>query len=258
MPFFEESFLFSASEADLYRRMKLSAVLRHMQDAAGRHLDSLGYSYEKLMEKHQVFLLSKMEILFEGSPMPEQEVTVRTRPHPAKGAYFLRETQLEANGKPLIFGNAAWILADNETHRVLRPSAFDWDYPFDPAEFNSDIARKRIPEPENTLLLGERQIRYSDLDGNRHVNNAVYGDILCDFLPVDWMSSFPLHVFRCCMSTKPFWATGCKSPVVKPAKTAGIWQAHGAMSGASRRKRNFSFRPNRPALSPHKTADSAG
>ena len=38
MPFFEESFLFSASEADLYRRMKLSAVLRHMQDAAGRHL----------------------------------------------------------------------------------------------------------------------------------------------------------------------------------------------------------------------------
>ena len=66
MPFFEESFLFSASEADLYRRMKLSAVLRHMQDAAGRHLDSLGYSYEKLMEKHQVFLLSKMEILFEN------------------------------------------------------------------------------------------------------------------------------------------------------------------------------------------------
>lgn len=193
MPFFEESFLFSASEADLYRRMKLSAVLRHMQDAAGRHLDSLGYSYEKLMEKHQVFLLSKMEILFEGSPMPEQEVTVRTRPHPAKGACFLRETQLEANGNPLIFGNAAWILADNETHRVLRPSAFDWDYPFDPAEFNSDIARKRIPEPENTLLLGERQIRYSDLDGNRHVNNAVYGDILCDFLPADWMSAFPLH-----------------------------------------------------------------
>ena len=55
MGFFEDSFLLSASEADLHRRMKLSAVLRHMQDAASRHLDALGYPYEKLMEDRQVF-----------------------------------------------------------------------------------------------------------------------------------------------------------------------------------------------------------
>ena len=31
MGFFEDSFLLSASEADLHRRMKLSAVLRHIK-----------------------------------------------------------------------------------------------------------------------------------------------------------------------------------------------------------------------------------
>ena len=50
MAFFEDTFTLSASEADLHRRMKLSAALRHMQDAASRHLDALGYPYEKLME----------------------------------------------------------------------------------------------------------------------------------------------------------------------------------------------------------------
>ena len=94
MGFFEDSFLLSASEADLHRRMKLSAVLRHMQDAASRHLDALGYPYEKLMEDRQVFLLSKVEVLFSGSPVPEQKVTAYTRPHPPKGAFFLRETHL--------------------------------------------------------------------------------------------------------------------------------------------------------------------
>lgn len=71
MAFFEDTFTLSASEADLHRRMKLSAALRHMQDAASRHLDALGYPYEKLMENRQVFLLSKVEVVFSGSPAPE-------------------------------------------------------------------------------------------------------------------------------------------------------------------------------------------
>ena len=193
MGFFEDSFLLSASEADLHRRMKLSAVLRHMQDAASRHLDALGYPYENLMEARQGFLLSKVEVLFSGSPVPEQKVTAYTRPHPPKGAFFLRETHLSADGRPLIFGRAAWILADYDTHQVLRPSAFGWNYPFDQADFDSSIARRRIREPEGAALLGDRPIRYSDLDGNRHVNNAVYGDILFDFLPENWLRGRLIH-----------------------------------------------------------------
>lgn len=154
MGFFEDSFLLSASEADLHRRMKLSAVLRHMQDAASRHLDALGYPYEKLMEDRQVFLLSKVEVLFSGSPVPEQKVTAYTRPHPPKGAFFLRETHLSADGRPLIFGRAAWILADYDTHQVLRPSAFGWNYPFDQADFDSSIARRRDPGTGSSSAAG--------------------------------------------------------------------------------------------------------
>ena len=33
--------------------------------------------------------------------------------------------------------------------------------------------------------MGERPIYYSDLDFNHHLNNAVYGDVLMDFLPAE-------------------------------------------------------------------------
>lgn len=193
MAFFEDAFTLSAAEADHRRRMKLSAVLRHMQDAASRHLNSLGYPYEKLMEKNQVFLLSKVEVTFKGSPAPEQKVTACTRPHPPKGVFFLRETYLGVENNPLIFGKSAWILADYKTHQVLRPSVFLWDYPFDPVDFDGSITRRRIPTPENAALLGVRPIRYSDLDGNSHVNNSIYGDILCDFLPPALLSSHSIR-----------------------------------------------------------------
>ncbi|MCI9405423.1 MAG: hypothetical protein HFK04_00690 [Oscillospiraceae bacterium] len=193
MAFFEDAFTLSAAEADLHHRMKLSTALRHMQDAASRHLNALGYPYEKLMEKRQVFLLSKVEVTFEGSPAPEQRVIAHTRPHPPKGAFFLRETYFSVEDHPLIFGKSAWILADYETHQVLRPSAFAWNYPFDQTDFDGSIARRRIPALENAAPLGVRPIRYSDLDGNRHVNNAIYGDILCDYLPSKLLTAYPIR-----------------------------------------------------------------
>lgn len=193
MAFFEDAFTLSAAEADRNRRMKLSAALRHMQDAASRHLNALGYPYEKLMEKRQVFLLSKVEVTFQGSPAPEQRITAYTRPHPPKGAYFLRETCFSVENTPLVLGKSAWILADYQTHQVLRPSAFDWNYPFDQADFDGSIARRRIPALEGAALLGTRPIRYSDLDANRHVNNAIYGDIVCDFLPASRLDSHPIR-----------------------------------------------------------------
>lgn len=154
MAFFEDTFTLSASEADLHRRMKLSAVLRHMQDAASRHLDALGYPYEKLMENRQVFLRPKWRWCFPAVLRRTQKVTAYTRPHPSKGAFFLRETQLAVEGHPMVLGKAAWILADYDTHQVLRPSAFGWDYPFDQVDFDGEIARPPHPRTGRCFPAG--------------------------------------------------------------------------------------------------------
>ncbi len=183
MSFFTDSFRFSASEADIHQHMKLSAVLRHMQDAATRHLDSLGYTYSAMMGRNQVFMLSKIEVNFFRQPAVGQMITAYTRPHPPKGAYFLRETSLAVDENLLCSSSSAWILVDFKTHQVLRPSSFDWNYPFDDVAFDGGIARRRLNEPQGVVSLGRRVIRYSDLDSNQHVNNAVYGDILFDYLP---------------------------------------------------------------------------
>lgn len=193
MGYYEESFTFSASEADIHRRIKLSAALRHMQDAASRHLDALGYTYDVLSKAGQVFLLSRAEVVFSRSPLPDQRVLAQTRPHPPKGVFFLRETNLALDGEVAVWGKSAWILADFKTHQVLRPAALGWDYPFDPVEFDGSIARYRMRDPENLSDLGQRTIRFSDLDANQHMNNAKYGDMVADFIPAQWMLAHPMR-----------------------------------------------------------------
>ena len=52
-----------------------------------------------------------------------------------------------------------------------------------------DVPR-RIRQPEGELtLLGKRDIRYSDIDYNMHMNNTRYPDMLCDFMPMDKIQS---------------------------------------------------------------------
>lgn len=169
----------------MLNHMKLSAMLRYMQDAANLQMEVLGFPHEKMLENQQVFLLSKVELEVLSPPLAQQNITVRTRPHPPKGVYFLRESRIDADKKPLVLAKSAWILVHPGTHQVLRPSALDWNPDFGEDEFDASLVRQKIKEPENLVCLGERKIRFSDLDANRHVNNAVYGDILFDFLPED-------------------------------------------------------------------------
>jgi acyl-ACP thioesterase len=76
------------------------------------------------------------------------------------------------------------VLADVATHRVKRvhsgleafgPNAVK------PAEEEDLIPRMELPK--ELTPLGERRIFYSDLDANGHTNNAVYCDVVWDFLP---------------------------------------------------------------------------
>ena len=197
MAYYQEHFTLTAAETDLYWRMKVSSILRRLQDIAGHHIDSLGMTRDILIARGQVFLLSKVEVTIHRSPRVNEKVILKTRPHPAKGVYFIRESLLcSEEGETLVSAASAWILADPENHSVLRPNAFDWGaYRFDEVDFDPSVARRRIKAPEQMTQLGQRIIRFTDLDGNGHVNNAVYGDILCDFLPAEQMLARPIRSF---------------------------------------------------------------
>ena len=51
-----------ASDFDKYNRIRLSSVLDLFQDAAGQHADLLGVGFERMLERHYLWVLVRIKL----------------------------------------------------------------------------------------------------------------------------------------------------------------------------------------------------
>lgn len=168
-------------DCDPHGNVRASAALRYMQTAATRQFDALGLTRDRLLGEGFLFVVSSVALRFARAPEAREHIWVATAPVGIRGAHLLRETVLlGANGEPLVEGQSGWALIEPESGRLLRPSDFPYAMPLLSGEWRpfADPARLKIPAAD--APCGLRRVRLSDLDVNRHVNNAVYADILLD------------------------------------------------------------------------------
>lgn len=164
------------------RRLRPSVVLMMMQEAAGRHLEGDGLSYEKMRDSGIVFLLVKEAVKVTELPYYGDEITIKTWFEKTSGVQFLRGMRFcGADGRTLLEAHTCWVIADPATHRILRPGAFPFEMPC--ALEQAVVSERRILAPGNAEIAGTRTVRYSDIDCNHHMNNSVYADLICDFFP---------------------------------------------------------------------------
>jgi medium-chain acyl-[acyl-carrier-protein] hydrolase len=170
-------------DIDAQSVLKLSVLLRMCQETCGEQMDLLGLSYEKMCADGIVFLIITNRVKIKRMPGRGEVLTVQTHPRGSIGAQFYRDFKVFSNGELLVEVMQTSISADASSHKVLRPKQFLQYGIFTDEKMPKDDRIERVEIPENLPLVGERPIRYSDLDYNHHLNNTVYADILMDFLP---------------------------------------------------------------------------
>ena len=174
-------------DCDREMRVRVAAILSKIGAFGGYHYDALGFPREMLIEKGFVFLLSRTAVKFHRLPLVGEVLTVNTWENGAKGAQVQRVFEmLDEQGTLCISAKSDWVLADPNTHKMLRPSAFTL------RELGTCPKAIDCPEPKKIVLpkegledLGERKVVWSDLDGNGHLFSGNYGDIVWDYLPAD-------------------------------------------------------------------------
>ena len=94
------------------------------------HLAQDGLTYEYMRSKGIVFLLVKLAIAVKRMPRCEENITVETWFERTEGAKFVRNMRfLSETGEILLEADTRWIIADPDTHRILRPSALPFKMP---------------------------------------------------------------------------------------------------------------------------------
>ena len=174
-------------DCDALMRVRPAAILSKIAMFGGYHYDALGYTRNMLIDAGFVFLLSRITVNFHRQPRSNEVLTINTWENGAKGAQVQRVFEiLDASGALCISAKSDWVLADPNTHKMLRPSAFTLR-PLGscPKEIDCAEPKKIVLPKEGPEDLGVRKVVWSDLDGNGHLFSGNYGDIVWDYLPAD-------------------------------------------------------------------------
>lgn len=194
---FRTSYSVSHTQADCRGNAKPSGLLHFAQEAAGGHCMALGLDWHTLAQKNMFWAVIRQRVQITRLPTAGENITVETWPMPTTRSAYPRSTVgYDENGQELFRCISLWVLMDTHTRSMILPGKSGIDVPGILRGNELDIPRGLSPNPGEHAL--ERTVVSSDLDQNRHVNNARYLDWIDNLLPGDFYQENPLREFTVC------------------------------------------------------------
>ena len=172
--------------SDANRVCRAADLMRLMQQSATRQLEELGPNLTTLQSLGRAFILSRISIDFPAPVHTYDRVACTTWPcSSSRGASFDRCFEIFFGEIPVARAASQWAFLDYQNQKLLRVEDAGVYFTRDENITPSLPLRFRIPKDANLIAVGEKTVRYSDIDTNRHLNNTHYCDLYCDYLPMD-------------------------------------------------------------------------
>lgn len=188
---FEMDFQVGQCECDLNNHMKASAILAQCQEISTRHCNAIGMTMEKYNETYTVFLLAKASLEIYDKIFVEDNIHMITKPSSPVRAVYSRYTELYNQRGALVASmDSKWVLVDTVTRKILRNPPEELGFPF--IEQMEQSHNFDIPKGVEGEFVGSEKVKFSQTDINKHLNNTRYADVICDYLPIEIVSSKPI------------------------------------------------------------------
>ena len=175
LPILEETLVIPSYFVDDTVQMTVCSLFQMMQEISDRHATILGTGWYGLCERGYFWVIIKIQLKIHRLPKWTEQVTIRTWVRESGAATSPRDIEIiDSNGQIVVAASTIWAILDKEKGQPQRMSMFDGC--FVPQE-RCALERKPLKigplEFPNTLPEA-MAVKYSDLDINRHVNNAHY------------------------------------------------------------------------------------
>ena len=168
------------------RSMTPSRLLEILQETATHHCRSLDHDLDVLRDKEGLgFVVVRLSMELIAPIYAMDEITVETFVTESKGLSFPRSYVIRRNDEILAKAVSTWALLRLENRSFVRVSEIDFGFEAEEPLTLSDDIPLRLRTPDSTAFeeIGTREIYYSDVDYNLHMNNTKYPDMLANYLP---------------------------------------------------------------------------
>ena len=174
------------SEMDYDLVLKPASLMQYMQDLASDSAESMDFGYSFVAENNLAWFLLKYHMEFLDYPKGIYDLTLTTEPRGYNRLFAFRDFALFDNDKCIAKMASTWGLVDLE-NRVMKnaqealgknPNIKSFEKRDDDLIYNKIKPLERV-DREKTF-----EIRFDDLDVNKHANNTNY--IVWAFEPLDF------------------------------------------------------------------------
>ena len=177
-------------EIDSKGKIKISAMLNYLQEAASQHAARLGASVVDLFPRNLTWVLSRYHIQIVTYPSWGETITINTWPSAKENLFALREFEiLDQKGKRCAIATSSWMLLDFKKKQPVRPKDHLPHFQDHPERIIDDKFDP-LPAPEKIDIELPFRVRMSDLDLNRHANHVSYIEWALETVPVDILKKY--------------------------------------------------------------------
>lgn len=168
------------AEADPAFRVKLSVLVKRLQEAAVSHSESVGFGSMNMAAAGNAWILNRLGIDIMRWPTYREPLTVTTWHRGARGFMAYRDFRLTVDGAPVAVATSRWLFFDLDRKRVVKVPRETTDAYGVENDRATGMELDAWSPPGDPELITRLDIttRAGDFDPNGHVNNAVYFDYL--------------------------------------------------------------------------------
>ena len=194
---YEKSMQLPNVAVDRFGRMKTSWLLACVQEVAGEHCQILGAGNGEYGGKRLFWAVTRHRVEITRLPGAGETITLKTWPCPTTRVAYPRATAAyDGEGKELFRVMSLWVLMDVDSRALVLPGKSG--VAVDGITLGQEIAVPGSLPPTAGDCNETRQVRFTDLDVNGHMNNTQYLNWVDDLLPGTFHRDHPAKEFTIC------------------------------------------------------------
>ena len=190
---FKKQFEVNSFLVNFKGQVGLFSTLNLLQDAAWDHANQLGFGYESISKQSLIWALTRQKLVMSQWPKWGTQLTIETWLRP-NDAYILREFMIYSGNELIGESTTSWLTLNQETRRPARFDRGDFDLYCE--EKALPFISQKVPVMTEYEKLFTFNVRNSDIDVNRHVNNTRYAQWVLDSIPQKWHKDYFLNEYE--------------------------------------------------------------
>ena len=196
-PLYTQNFEITDHYVDCFGRMTPESILLMIQEVAGKHCTALSVDYDTLAKRRMFWAVTRHRVQIERMPRLGERIRVETWPMPTtRVAYPRSVVAYDAAGNECFRAISLWVLMNLDTRSMILPGKSG-------ISVVGSLRGLELPSPGSLALMDhtqtrQRQVCFTDLDRNGHMNNTRYLDWVSDLLPSAFHQEHEVKEFTIC------------------------------------------------------------